>query len=86
MTTVLRVHGDGDSSRARSCARRCYDSATDPKHCRCVCGGALHGSGLRAALEEAPKLWLGTYHDGVLVVHKRDRGGRFNQTTPTGRS
>lgn len=46
MVTILHKHGC-------RCDARCYGAKTGPERCRCICGGAHHGIGLRGVLDSA---------------------------------
>jgi hypothetical protein len=51
MTTAIAVY-DSDGCRGR-CDANCHDATG--KDCDCICGGANHGGGLRAAIENNHK-------------------------------
>lgn len=48
--------------RVRVCDGRCHHAKLDAKFCRCICGGALHGSEGAAA-----RVWVAQMGEPALV-------------------
>jgi hypothetical protein len=49
MTTLISWASSG-GARGR-CDAKCYGAASAPASCDCICGGANHGAGQEAAIE-----------------------------------
>lgn len=81
------ISGSGANGRERRCDAKCHNAATDPKHCKCICGGYYHGAARRGNLEglhinrppevEAEAKALAEQLGFTIVFHPLTVQGRF---------
>lgn len=50
------------------CDARCYNSPHRTTRCRCICGGANHGVGLKAAVETTQQSKVKLAEEGIQLA------------------
>lgn len=71
----MTIMSQGDNDGERRCDARCYD-AKGPD-CDCVCGGANHGKGLTAAIQQNEERFLSKEARAALEELRSQRALQF---------